>query len=101
MLEYQILFPPVMNLFLIARSDDMSEDSDDDIDTVTETDPVSDMTDSVSEKEGFCPPNEGNFLETIQVNMYLHFYHFISFIGLIKKTYHLCRRMETKTYKLC
>ena len=76
MLEYQILFPPILNLFLIARSDDMSEDSDDDIETVTETDPGSDMTDSVSEKDGY-PPNQGNFLETIQVRLY----HLISFIG--------------------
>ena len=66
MLEYQILFQPILNLF--ARSDDMSEDSDDDIDTVTdtETDPGSDMTDSTKEA-GDCTHNEGNFLEKIQV----------------------------------
>ena len=64
MLEYQILFPPILNLF--ARSDDMSEDSDDDIDTVTDTDPESDIIDSTKEAEE-CPHNEGNFLEKIQV----------------------------------
>ena len=66
MLEYQILFQPILNLF--ARSDDMSEDSDDDIDTVTdtETDPGSDRTDSTKEAEE-CTHNQGNFLEKIQV----------------------------------
>ena len=88
MLEYQILFQPILNLF--ARSDDMSEDSDDDIDTVTdtETDPGSDMTDSTKEAED-CTYNEGNFLEKIQVYLLWKSKKNLQGTGCPKKT-HSC-----------
>ena len=106
MLEYQILFPPILNLF--ARSDDMSEDSDDDIDTVTDTDPESDIIDSTKEAEE-CPHNEGNFLEKIQVlyllwkskKIYLYFYTSCVIKLKFKLSFILCRRRETKKEILC